>query len=193
MLHKHSGPRSVSDYCPVEFASWWGHHTINRLEERGVERGSARRSFLKGRGRAVVNQTNIGIVSKAVLGKLLRWGRVRMGFSEHIYTILNWTEKQQQVWICSLDHASVCHLRWRFSTDTQTISALWLRRTSKPGLLNGLYFSIAKQLQPVSTLVSTCPFQIQQDTFQTDELHPPANECPSSGLKWTKARGHKGW
>ena len=36
-----------------------GHHTIDRLEERGVERESARRSSLKGRGRAIVSQTNI--------------------------------------------------------------------------------------------------------------------------------------
>ena len=39
-----------------------GHHAIDRLEERGVERGSARRSSLKGRERAIVNQTNIGTV-----------------------------------------------------------------------------------------------------------------------------------
>ena len=49
-----------------------GHHTTDRLEERGVERGSARRSSLKGRERAIVNHTNIGTVSKATLGKLLR-------------------------------------------------------------------------------------------------------------------------
>ena len=48
-----------------------GHHTIDRLEERGVERGSARRSSLKGRERAIVSRTNIGTVSKATLGKLL--------------------------------------------------------------------------------------------------------------------------
>ena len=47
-------------------------NTIAGLEERGVERGSARRSSLKGRERAVVNQTNIGTVSKATFGKLLR-------------------------------------------------------------------------------------------------------------------------
>ena len=47
-----------------------GHHTIDRLEERGVERGSARRPSLRrrcSRGRAIINQTNI-----ATLGKLLR-------------------------------------------------------------------------------------------------------------------------
>ena len=54
------------------------HHTTDRLEERGVERGSARRSSLKGRERAVFNQTNIGTVSKATLGKLLRDGMERI-------------------------------------------------------------------------------------------------------------------
>ena len=44
-----------------------GHHTIDRLEERGVERKSARRPSLKRRERAIVNQTDI-----ATLGKLLR-------------------------------------------------------------------------------------------------------------------------
>ena len=39
-----------------------------------MERGSARRSSLKGRERAIVSQTNIGTVSKAMLGKLLRDG-----------------------------------------------------------------------------------------------------------------------
>ena len=48
------------------------HHTIDRLEERGVKRRSARRSSLKGRERAIVNQTNIGTVSKATLEKHLR-------------------------------------------------------------------------------------------------------------------------
>ena len=38
-----------------------GRHTIDRTEEKGVERESARRS-LKGRKRAIVNQTNIGTV-----------------------------------------------------------------------------------------------------------------------------------
>ena len=54
------------------------HHTIGRLEERGVERGSARRSSLKGRERAIVNQTNIETVSKATLRKLLRDGVERI-------------------------------------------------------------------------------------------------------------------
>ena len=59
------------------------HLDRDRLEERGVERGSARRSSLKGRERAIVSQTNIGTVSKATLGKLLIDG------VERIDTILN--------------------------------------------------------------------------------------------------------
>ena len=51
-----------------------GHHTIDLLEERGVEGGSAGRSSLKGRERAIVGQTNMGTVSKVMLGKLLRDG-----------------------------------------------------------------------------------------------------------------------
>ena len=46
-----------------------GHHTIDGLEERGVERGSAGCSSLKGRERAIVSQTNIRINSKATLEK----------------------------------------------------------------------------------------------------------------------------
>ena len=55
-----------------------GYHAMDRLEERDVERGSARRSSLKGRERAIVSQTNIGTVSKATLGKLLRDGVERI-------------------------------------------------------------------------------------------------------------------
>ena len=49
-----------------------GHHTLVRLEKKGVESGSARQSALKGRKRATSIQTNTGTVLKAMLGKLLR-------------------------------------------------------------------------------------------------------------------------
>ena len=55
-----------------------GHQTIDRLEERGVERGSSKRFSLKGRERAIVSQTNIGAVSKATLEKRLRDGVERI-------------------------------------------------------------------------------------------------------------------
>ena len=55
-----------------------GYHTIDHLEERGVDRRSARWSSVKGRKGAIVNQTNIGSVSKATLGKPLRDGVERI-------------------------------------------------------------------------------------------------------------------
>ena len=81
--------RSLRHYM---WAQSQGHHTTDCLQERGVERGSARWYSLKGRERAIVNQTDIGTVSKATLGKLLR-ERVKhiiMGFSKRVDTILNW-------------------------------------------------------------------------------------------------------
>ena len=91
--------------CFSEDLKWWGawdttrghkakDHTINRLEERGVERGNARRSSLKGREKAIVLQTNIGTFSKATLGETSeRRDGAHIGFSERIDTILNWTEQ----------------------------------------------------------------------------------------------------
>ena len=45
---------------------------MDRLEERGVGRGSTRWSSLKGRDKALVYQTNVAAVSKATLGERLR-------------------------------------------------------------------------------------------------------------------------
>ena len=54
------------------------HHSIDRLKERGVEKGSGRHSTLQDRERSVFNQTNIGTVSRATLGRLLRDGAERV-------------------------------------------------------------------------------------------------------------------
>ena len=54
------------------------HHSTDRPKERGVEKGSSRHSTLKGRERSVFNQTNIGTVSRATLGRLLRDGAERV-------------------------------------------------------------------------------------------------------------------
>ena len=67
--------RCLRHYLPVQSQ---GHHIIDSLEETDVERGSARRISLKERERAIVNQTNIGTVSKGALGKLLRDGVERV-------------------------------------------------------------------------------------------------------------------
>ena len=69
--------RSLRHYLRTQ-SQGLGHHTIDRLKERGVERGSARRSSLKGRERVIVNQTNIGAVSLAMLEKRLRDGVERI-------------------------------------------------------------------------------------------------------------------
>ena len=65
-----------------------GHHTVDHLEEWGVERESTRRSSLKWRERAIVNQTNIGTVLNATLGKLLRDGMERIW----AFPSASWTE-----------------------------------------------------------------------------------------------------
>ena len=67
--------RSLRHYLRVQNQ---GYHTFDRLEERGVKRGSDRRSYLKGRERTIVSQTNTGTVSKATLGKLLTDGVERL-------------------------------------------------------------------------------------------------------------------
>ena len=67
-----------------------GHHAFDRLEERGVERGSAWRSSLKGRERAIVHHRNIGTVSKATLGT--GWSAYELSRAHRYHPELNWTE-----------------------------------------------------------------------------------------------------
>ena len=71
LLERSEVLRSLRHYLRAQCR---GYHTIDRLEERGVERGSARWSSLKGRERAIVSQTNNGTVWKATLGKRLSDG-----------------------------------------------------------------------------------------------------------------------
>ena len=54
------------------------HHSTDRLKERGEEKGCGRHSTLQGRQRSVFNQANIGTVSRATLGRLLRDGAERV-------------------------------------------------------------------------------------------------------------------
>ena len=54
------------------------HHSIDCLKERGVEKGSGRHSILQGRERSKLSQRNIGTVSMATLGRLLRDGAEQM-------------------------------------------------------------------------------------------------------------------
>ena len=62
-----------------------GHHTIDGLEETGVERGSARRSSLKGRESAIVSQMNRWNHFKGNVRETSeRWGGAHMVVSKCI-------------------------------------------------------------------------------------------------------------
>ena len=66
------------DWREKQQAQIHGHHTVDRLEERGAERENARRSSLETRDRSMVSQMNIGTGSKATLGKPVRDGVERI-------------------------------------------------------------------------------------------------------------------
>ena len=76
---------------------WVAWDTTSGTKPRGMERGSTRWSFLKGQVWAIIKQINIGTVSRAMFGKLLRdtVEHIR-NFSECIDTILNWTVKKKK-------------------------------------------------------------------------------------------------
>ena len=54
------------------------HHSIDRLQERGVRKGSGRWLTLKGWDRAIFNQTSIGTISRTTLQRLLKDGAERI-------------------------------------------------------------------------------------------------------------------
>ena len=64
------------------------NHTITP-EERGVERGSARLSSLKGRERASSVRRTLELFQRQLLETSVRQGGAHMDFSERIDTILS--------------------------------------------------------------------------------------------------------
>ena len=99
-----------------------GQHTIDHLEERGAERGRARRSSFE-RTREGHRQSdehwnrfkgNAGETSE-------RRGGARMGFSERIDTILNWTEQSspQNTFTCKLQRVFYIFISSNFLTTLQ--------------------------------------------------------------------------
>ena len=54
------------------------HHSVDRLQERGVQKGSGRWLTLGGWDRAITNQTSIGTISRTTLRKLLKDGAERI-------------------------------------------------------------------------------------------------------------------
>ena len=101
------------------FTSSTPRYPIDRLEERGVERGSAQRSFWKRQTRAIVSQTNIETVSKATLGKLLRERGAYTGFPEHVDKYLNWTKLPHRCHVLSFPILS-------FLLFSNTLLPVWL-------------------------------------------------------------------
>ena len=71
------------------------HYSIERLRERGVEKGSGRLSALRGRERSVSNQINIGTISKATLERLLRDGAERV-WTFPSATMPSWAETETE-------------------------------------------------------------------------------------------------
>ena len=76
------------------------HHSTDPVKERSVERGSSRHSTLEGWEWSVFNQTNIGTVSRATLGRLLSDG------AEHVWafpsaTMPSWAETDTET--CVID------------------------------------------------------------------------------------------
>ena len=67
--------RGLRDFLKVDRPE---HHSIDRLKERGVEKGSGRHSAHRGQEQSVFNQTDTGIVSRETLGRLLRHGAERV-------------------------------------------------------------------------------------------------------------------
>ena len=79
------------------------HQSIDRLKERGVEKGSGQHSTLQGRERSVFNQTNIGTVSRATLGRLLRDGAERV-WAFPSATMPSWAETETETAKVNLTH-----------------------------------------------------------------------------------------
>ena len=71
------------------------HHSIDRLKEREVKKGSGRHSTLQGWKLSVFNQANIGTVSMATLGRLLRDGAERI-WTFPSATMPSWAETETE-------------------------------------------------------------------------------------------------
>ena len=122
-------------------------HQWSPRGERGAERGSARQSSLKGRERAIVSQTNIGTVSKAALGKLLRDG------VERIKTILNWTTVLMSTTIWQTKCYGCGHSLYYLAIDeTNILSCQWQPKISQ----NGTRFKISPIFSRLYVSIHLC-------------------------------------
>ena len=124
------------------------HHSTDHLKENGVEKGSGRHSTLQGQERSVFNQANIGTVSRATLGRLLREG------AEHVWafpsvTMPSWAETETE--IAQLYQNSHTHTHTHTHTNTHMhvhahpcthetakTQAIYHSSLSQPTFLDGL-------------------------------------------------------
>ena len=108
--HTCQGPRQKHKILPVQ----WGSCTRLRQQSRSPtctkERGRATRSSLKGRERAIINQTDTEPFQRQRWGNFWEmgsgWSAPCMCFPECIATILNWTDN------CSQQHNVFTSTRW---------------------------------------------------------------------------------
>ena len=86
------------------------HHTIDRLEERGVERGSAGRSSFKGRERAIVFKGDVGETFWET-----GWSGCGLFRAHGCHLELNWSEqraKERQFKICAAEKRKKKNCCW---------------------------------------------------------------------------------
>ena len=130
------------------------HHATDRLEERGVESGSTRRSCLKGRERAIVSHMNFGTFSKTTLGEPLRVGVERIwAFSERIDTILNWTELSWLIEVWQVVCRELVISSWRMRVLWKTFGTVSKATLGKP-LRDGVECIIMGLSERVDTILN---------------------------------------
>ena len=116
-----------------------GHHTIDHLEERGMERGSARWSSLKGREGHRQSDKRWNHFKGNVGETCERRGGAHVGFSERIHAVLNWTELNCLPAEKMLD--SLAGLLYKLSLYSVVWSLCWFNFSRNISLF--LFYSIA--------------------------------------------------
>ena len=117
-------------FCHTLQAQSQAHETFDRLEERGVERGSDRRSSVRGRERVIARQTGTGTAAKTTLGKFLRSASERLRTLPNTWIIFSAEPKltvttDHRLRIKSrLANTDTCMLVREFAADRNALSVL---------------------------------------------------------------------
>ena len=102
---------------------------MDRLKERGLEKGSDQHSTLQGREWSVLNKANIGTVSKATLGRLLRYGVERV-WAFPSATMPSWAETETETEkVCATNHdlhqPCATHKIYILSSTQTSTASIW--------------------------------------------------------------------